>query len=443
MTVFGPLTAEVSFAQQQRVAGQLRSMGLGRGDRVAFLVSGSTDLLSAVLGALRIGIIPVMHDPALTPHERTVVLEDAAPMLIVDSTEQLSSLFLGPAVALSSAPLGRPMHYTSGTSGKRKGVWSGVLSEDDALALVAEEREQWGFELTDLHLASSPLHHSAPLRFACSTLLAGGSVAVLPKFDAADWAAAVSTLTPTTLFLAPAHLQRVVEALGTGLELPDLSSVRLLAYAGAPCPRPLQEWTHSVFPPGAVWEFYGSTEGQFTACSPQDWRTHPGSVGRARARRDLAVDSDGTIWCRVPTYARFEYWRDTAKTSEAWRDDWFTVGDLGRMDDDGYLYLDGRRDDLILSGGVNVYPREVEIVLEQLPGVDDVAVVARPDEHWGERVAAVVVGAATEDQLRAWAASELSPPRRPKDYIFVPSIPRNATGKVRRRFLLSDLGIEP
>ena len=137
--------------------------------------------------------------------------------------------------------------------------------------------------------------------------------------------------------------------------------------------------------PDVLWEFYGSTEGQFTVCSPEEWMARPGTVGRARAGRTLSVDEDGTIWCRAPHFARFSYWRDPAKTDAAWKDGSFSVGDLGRIDNDGYLFLDGRRDDLIISGGVNVYPAEVEAVLSEVAGVGDLAVFGLPDDRWGQR----------------------------------------------------------
>ena len=186
-----------------------------------------------------------------------------------------------------------------------------------------------------------------------------------------------------------------------------------------------------LFPAGSTWEFYGSTEGQFTACRSEEWLERPGTVGRARPGRTLSVDDDGPIWCRVPPHARFSYFGDAAKTAAAWRGDWFTVGDAGRLDDDGYLYLDGRRQDLIISGGVNVYPLEVEQALETHPGVVEVAVFGVEDADWGQRVCATVVGTASEAELAAWARERLSPPKRPKTWTFVDELPRTLTGKVR------------
>jgi long-chain acyl-CoA synthetase len=322
------------------------------------------------------------------------------------------------------------MHYTSGTTGRPKGVWSGVLPDDQAAALLAEEQDLWGFSADDRHLVCSPLHHSAPIRFSAGTLLAGGEVLVLPKFTPEAFSEAVRQFAPTSAFMVPAHLQRLREA-----GAPDLSSFRLLAHAGAPCPEPLKRWAIDAFPDGSVWEFYGSTEGQFTACPSAVWEAHPGTVGPARPGRSLSVDEDGTIWCTVPEHARFTYWREPEATARAWRGDAFTVGDLGRLDDEGHLFLDGRRDDLIISGGVNVYPLEVEQALHTLDGVDEVAVFGVPDERWGQRVCAAVVGSATPEGVQAHARALLAAYKCPKQVVVLDELPHTATGKIQRLVL--------
>jgi long-chain acyl-CoA synthetase len=199
-------------------------------------------------------------------------------------------------------------------------------------------------------------------------------------------------------------------------------------------------------PPDTVWEFYGSTEGQFTACSTAEWQARPDTVGRARPGRTLRVAPDGTIWCGVPPYARFTYWDDPVKTATAWRGDElgdeFTVGDVGRLDDEGYLYLDGRRGDLVITGGVNVYPQEVELVLGECPGVDQVAVFGVSDDRWGQRLCAAVVGDVTLAQLDGFARTRLPAARRPKDYFLVPELPRTSTGKIRRLDLPAFVGLD-
>jgi long-chain acyl-CoA synthetase len=428
-------TAAASEARQRRTAGGLRAAGVGPGDRVVLMTAGSTATVDLVLAASRTGIVPVPLDPRLTQRERAVVLEQVGPRLVVDDPVVLDQLADAPEQDLDPYPRCRPMHFTSGTTGRPKGVWSGWLTPEHAEAAVLEERDLWEFGPDDVNLAVSPLYHSAPLRFAAGTLLAGGAIAVVP-FAPADVAQAFATLRPTTMFCVPAHLQRLfawTDATGSSL---DTRSLRLVAHAGAPCPTPVRLRAHETFGRDVVWEFYGSTEGQWTACPADTWHERPGTLGHARPGRAVWTDGDDQLWCAVPPWATFTYWGDDDKTRAAWTDSphgpSFTVGDLGRVDDDGHVFLDARRTDLVITGGVNVYPAEVEDVLGGVPGVRDVAVFGRPDEQWGQRVCAAWVGDATEDELRRVAAEQLSPPKRPKQYERVADLPRTATGKVRR-----------
>lgn len=415
------------------------------GDRVALLVPGSPSYVDLVILATRQGVVPVPLDPRLTEREQAAILADVDPVLVVRSPDDLAAVraLLDPAPP-SPVPLVRPMHLTSGTTGTPKGVWSGLLDDAAARALLDEERDLWGFTASDVHLVLSPLYHSAPLRFAVGTILAGGRIVVPGPFDPAAATRAIVEERPTTVFCVPAHLQRLF-AHWDEVGVPDLSSFRLLAHAGAACPPPVKQRLIELFPAGTTWEFYGSTEGQFTACRSEEWLAHPGTVGRARPGRRLSVEDDGTIWCTVPEHARFTYWNAPEKNAATWRDTEdgaaFTVGDLGRLDDDGYLYLEGRREDLVISGGVNVYPVEVEHVLAEHPGVADVAVFGVDDERWGQRVCAAVVGAATAEDLRAWVADRLAPPKRPKEYFAMEALPHTPTGKIKRLELPGLLGL--
>jgi acyl-CoA synthetase (AMP-forming)/AMP-acid ligase II len=434
MTGVPVLTAADSERDQRRAAAALAAAGLRSGDRRLVSAAASPALLAVVLGALRTGVVPVVLDPGLPAGERAALAVDADPALDVGGDP--GRLLTGEAEAeLADVPLARPMHYTSGTTGRRKGVWSGVLAEDDAWALAAEEIDLWGFGPGDRHLVLSPLHHSAPLRFAMHTLLAGGEVLLPGPFDVARATATIADLRPTTTFCVPTHLQRL---LATGSV--DWSSFRMLAHAGAPCPAPLKEAVIAALPPDSVWEFYGSTEAQFTVCSTADWLARPGSVGRARPGRRLETDERGQLWCAVPSWARFEYWRAPEKTAAAWRGDLVTVGDLGRVDDDGTVWLDGRREDLVISGGVNVYPAEVEAVLDAHPGVVESAVFGLPDDEWGQRVVAAYVGTADPTELAAWARERLGAAKRPKSLHRLDDLPRTSTGKVRRLDLPDVLG---
>jgi len=457
------LTAVDSARQQRAFAGALIRRGVVAGDRVALHTISGGRMLSAILGALRIGVVPVLLNRGLLDEEREALTTTAEPALVVDDTLLLSMLDAGFTTDLAPHPLARPMHFTSGTTGVPKGVWSGVLTEREAEGLAQEEAELWGFDAADRHLVCSPFHHSVSIRFGGGTLLAGGSVVIPGPFDASIARSALRELRPTTTFMVPAHLQRLLAMPSSagqadapsGALRHDLRSLRLLVHAGAPCPAALKHRVLDLVGPDRLWEFYGSTEGQFTACSGREWVHRPGTVGRGRAHRSLHTDDDGTIWCTVPAYGRFEYWRDPVKTAAAWREAdgggrSFTVGDLGRLDDDGYLFIEGRRDDLIITGGVNVYPAEIEAVLARAPGVAEVAVFGVDDERWGQRVCAAVRSRGTDlptadlsGSVIAHARAHLAPYKCPKEVFVVDELPLTATGKVQRLRLPGLLGLAP
>lgn len=444
------LTSQSAEVLARRAASALHRRGLATGDRVAILVPGpgargrdadraaaarvQRDVLAFAYGALRAGIVPVMVNPALTANERAALIADSCPALVLESPEVLAQLLDdGEGEAeIADVPLARPMHFTSGTTGRAKGVWTGILDETWAGAMWRDEIEPWVLSPDDVMLTHGPLAHSAPLRFGIATLLAGGRVLLPGWFDAQVTARALVEWRPTVAFAVPSHLQRLL-ALPDGA--PD-SPYRLLIHAGAACPAPLKRRIHAWAGTERTVEFYGATEGQFSICPGAEWEERPGTVGRARSGRRLRVD-DGVIWCAPPEWSTFAYWGDPAKTESAWRISpqghrEFTVGDLGRLDDDGYLYIDGRRDDLVISGGVNVYPDDVESVLLACPGVAQVAVFGVDDEQWGQRVCAAIVGEVGEERLRAWASEHLAGYKRPKDYFRLDDLPRTESGKVRR-----------
>ena len=446
--------------RQRRAAGALRAHGCREGDRVAFALGSSADLICAVLGAARSGLIPVLLNATLTAAERDTLADDAGATVCIFDRRALEHLVHGDdeAAELARYPLTRPMHYTSGTTGRPKGVTTGIWDDATARQVYEDEASVWHFDPKDLHLVCSPMYHTVSIRFSSCTLLAGGSIAILSRFDAATALDVLRRLRPTTAFLVPTHLQRILQLPGLG-PTERFDSLRLLAHAGAPCPESVKRATMERAAPGVVWEFYGSTEAQYTVCSPDQWLERPGSVGRARPGRrlsidpvdpvavdaavDAAVDRSGTIWCDLPEFARFSYWGDPEATRQAWRGPACTVGDLGRLDPDGYLYLTGRRHDLIISGGVNVYPAEVENVLAAVDGVREVAVFGLPDEQWGQRVCVAYVAdsQAAEGALRAAASSRLAPYKRPKSYFPAPDLPHTATGKLMRRAVPGHLGL--
>lgn len=418
-----------------RFAGHLAGAGITPGARIILQAPNSALLLAAVAGALRYGCAPVVLSPLLTARERSELVADVQPAVVVDTAA------LPEALRADRGPVRdwfacRPLHFTSGTSGRPKAVWSGWLTRAQSAALVAEEQQAWGFSASDVHLVCGPMSHSAPLRFPLLTLAAGGSVVVPLRFDAAVAARLIAGGTATTSFMAPVHLQRILAA-----GLTSGPSMRLLAHAGSACPSQVRQRARATFGDDVLREFYGSTEGQFTVCTPAEFDAHPGTVGRARPGRALRVDAEGHLWCRAPEHARFEYWGDPAKTAAAWDGEWFTVGDLGRIDDDGYVYLDGRRSDLIITGGVNVYPAELERVVAELPGVAQVVAFGVEDPHWGQRVCLAVTGTATPQEVRAWCATQLAPYKRPAAVHVVEAFPLTHNGKVDRRRVPGQLGL--
>ena len=429
------IDAEHATVLASRFAGYLRQLEVPPGGRVAFQAHNSVRLVVAVLGCLRAGYVPVVISDKLTARERDELTADLTPRLFVDDA-LLAGAFDGPSAPLTDHWQCRPMHFTSGTSGRPKGVWSGWLDDEESQALVAEETDAWALSASDRHLVVAPLSHSAPLRFPLMTLMTGGTIVVPSAFDPHVVSRLINNGEVTTSFMAPAHLQRLLETAP-----PADPRMRLVAHAGSACPDHVRRLARATFGDEALREFYGSTEGQFTICTPQEFDAHPGTVGQARPGRSLRVDDDGHIWCRVPPHARFEYWGDPQKTVETWDEDWFTVGDLGELDDDGYLYLNGRRSDLIISGGVNVYPAEIERVVLDHPEVTQAIAFGMDDERWGQRVCLAVVGSASQEAVSEHCQSLLAPYKRPKDIYVVSELPHTHSGKIDRLRVPEFLGL--
>ena len=447
--------------------GWLAGAGLAAGDRLVTLLDNSEDAFAIGMACMLRGVVQVPLPPDLAGRDLAEVVRDADPRLVLadpgatadpdtlDAWERAAPPAGGwaslPAVdPEADHPRTRPMAYTSGTTGRRKGVHVGVHGPSWGAEVVADEHAAFAQRHGDRHLVVSPLYHSGPFRFAAVTALTGGRVRVLPRFDVPAWQHAMRDLRPTSLFCVPTHLHRLLEHPDTDADL--FSSLTLLAHAGAPCPVELKERVMALAPSDAVWEFYGSTEGQFTVCPPDLWRTAPGTVGQARPGRRIEVrdadtDGIGTVWCHTPHHARWTYWRDPDRTADAWDGDAFTVGDLGHLDEHGRLFLHGRPGDLVITGGVNVYPAEVERCLLEHPDVGEAAVFGVPDDEWGERVTAAVVPHAgrspSPDELLAFARARLRRAQVPKQVRVVADLPRTATGKISRVDLASTMGDQP
>jgi long-chain acyl-CoA synthetase len=256
----------------------------------------------------------------------------------------------------------------------------------------------------------------------------------------------------TISFMTPAHFIRILEVPEAERAAIDLSSLRLIVHGGAPCPVSVKERILDALTPAEVWELYGASEGGATRISPSEWREHPGSVGKPWPGIDVRVIEDapasgqprvlppgetGLVYIRPAGGARFHYHDDPAKTASAWIDDAFTVGDVGHIDADGYLYLTDRASDMVIRGGVNIYPREIEEVLFTHPDVVDCAVFGIPDDRLGERLHAVVEARKplTDTDLDAWCRARIADYKVPASWALVDELPRHPNGKVLKRLL--------
>jgi long-chain acyl-CoA synthetase len=251
----------------------------------------------------------------------------------------------------------------------------------------------------------------------------------------------------TVCFMVPAFFIRILELPADELDRADLSSLRLILHAAAPCPLPVKRQMLDLLPHVDIWEFYGATEGGATRISSADWRTHPGSVGTPWPGVEVLIVDDngervapgvsGRVFIRPPGGQRFQYHNDQAKTDGAWLGDAFTVGDVGHLDADGFLYITDRASDMVLRGGVNIYPAEIEAVLQQHPDVVDCAVFGVPDDRLGEELQALVEvrRPVSVEALRAHCTSHLADFKVPRWIDVVERLPRDPVGKVLKRRL--------
>jgi long-chain acyl-CoA synthetase len=301
----------------------------------------------------------------------------------------------------------------------------------------------------DVHLLTGPAYHTAPAAWSQMSLFEGAAVVVMPRFEATECLRLIATHRVTASHMVPANFVRILELPPSERARFDLTSVRRILHAAAPCPVAVKRQVIALFPAGAIWEYYGASEGMGTLISPDDWLAKPGSVGRPFPGLDVRILDDdgrelppgevGTIY--IQPFRGFEprYHNAPDKTRDAYQGELFTVGDLGWKDGDGYLFIADRRTDLILRGGVNVYPAEVESALAEHPDVVDSAVVGVPDPRLGQRVRAVVElrrGATRdEDALRAFLADRIADYKLPAEVLFVDELPREPSGKVRKRDL--------
>jgi long-chain acyl-CoA synthetase len=465
-----------------RVANALRELGVGPGDVVASLLHNGIEHFEVSLAAGESGVYFVPVNIHLTAPEVAYIVRDSGAKVLIASPDLAEGL----AGVLAELPArrfvaGHPvpgweayddlvsgasdtppperahgwlMGYTSGTSGRPKGVKRPYLGVEPELMIAGLSRLLTPFGLLPgpgVHLVCSPLYHTAPGQFAQMTLHLGQTLVIERKFQAEGTLADIEEYRVTSTHMVPTHLHRMLRLPAAVRDKYDTSSLRIMLVAGAPFSpeekRAAIDWLGPV-----VWEYLASTEGMAARISPQEALEHPGSVGRPDAVKILDVDGAevpadeaGTIYFN--NGLGFEYLNDAAKTTAAVRaDGWATAGDIGRLDADGYLYLLDRRDDLIITGGVNVYPAEIEQRLITHPSVADVAVVAVPHPDWGYQVVAVVeledgwdAGPALAAELDAHCRAGLASLKCPARYEFRDALPRTASGKLLRRVVRQEL----
>ncbi len=472
-------TAGALAQQAQQMAQWLAAQGLQAGERFAVLLENRVEILALALAAREAGLYAAVLSTHLTVDEVAYIVQDCGARLVVASAKTLPQLegctlpcwsvdeaapqapslhaalaaLQGPPVDFSDRPIGRDLLYSSGTTGRPKGVlkplWPAQLrGQADPEAEGTAQRLGMGEDT--VYLSPAPLYHAAPLRYTLRVLELGGQAVIMERFDAAGALALIERHRVT-------HSQWVPTMFGRLLKLPeevrkryDLSSHRMAIHAAAPCPvhvkHAMLDWWGDI-----LLEYYAGSEGcGTTMINSAEWRQRPGSVGRATTGQLHIVDDQGQ---ELPAGeigqvyfsggGQFSYLNDPEKTRQAIDErGWVTYGDIGHVDAEGYLFLSDRRADLILSGGVNLYPQEIENALARHPGVQELAVVGVPHPDFGEVPLAAVVlrpdAEATQQTARAiaeCAAQVLARLKLPQRMVFVDALPRLETGKLLRRKL--------
>jgi len=439
-------------------AGVMAACGVGRGDRVLVAAAAGRDLVVAHVAALRLGAVVVPLNPAYTHRELDQITADATPALAVvdeDATaERLQAVscppgrvlgpdLAGPRRAGFEIDVAAPwdvalLAYTSGTTGSPKGV---PLTHANALASAQALALAWRWESNDRLVLALPLFHMHGLGVGLhGTLTAGASCVLLPRFSPDAVLDAASRHRASMFFGVPTMYGRIAATPRAA----ELGRLRLCVSGSAPLPADLFERLAAVTGRPVI-ERYGMTETLMLLSNPYEGERRAGSVGFPLPGVKARLDADGEILVKGPNI--FAGYRNRPDADEAAFDDagWFRTGDMGSLDDDGYWRIVGRKRDLIITGGYNVYPREVEDVLRSHPGVGDVAVVGVPDPDLGECVVAVVVpegsaDAAAEASLAAHVAANLARYKQPRRIVFETALPRNAMGKVLRQELAKEVG---
>ena len=484
--IMGATGEVVTYAQLEdrssRFARALRARGVHAGDTIAILMENNRQYLEVAWAAQRSGLRYTAINSHLRPAEVQYVLDDCGALALVTS-EAMAGVVAGLDLAripvricaagelagferydsvlagAASGPLdgeneGREMLYSSGTTGRPKGVRKqlpGTAFGDPASApaQIAQGMARLGFGAGAVYLSPAPLYHSAPLVYSMSLHRLGGTAVVMERFDPRQCLELIERYRVTHAQFVPTMFIRLLRLPRAERERYDLSSLRLVMHAAAPCPvavkRQMLDWWGPI-----ICEYYAGTEDiGNTFITAQEWLAHPGSVGRPAMEchivgedgQELPPGQPGVVY--FAGGRPFEYHNDPAKTASISNDKgWRTLGDIGYLDDDGYLYLTDRQAHMIISGGVNIYPQEAENVLAGHPAVADVAVIGVPDEEMGEAVKAVVqlvdpaaAGAELAAGLLAFCRSELASYKCPRTVDFTGELPRDPNGKLYKRLL--------
>lgn len=466
-------------ARSNRVAHLLRSRGLAIGDTIAICMENRTEFFDLVWGAQRSGLHYVAISSRLTAPEIDYILADSGAKAIFGSDylgETLEKLDTGVARFTVDAPVGawqslqaalegKPetpiaderagtdMLYSSGTTGRPKGVRI-PLPEDPNIAGVnpLTMLTAMAFKSTQdsIYLSPAPLYHAAPLRWCMAMQRLGATVVVMEKFDPEAALRYIEQYKITNSQWVPTHFVRMLKLPEEVRTRYDLSSLRVAVHAAAPCPVPIKEAMINWWGPVII-EYYAGTEGNgMTVVGSDDWMAHKGTVGRPllgivhicdESGDEVPPRTEGAVFFESEN--RFSYHNDPDKTRDATnKHGWTTLGDVGWVDEEGFLYLTDRKSFMIISGGVNIYPQEIENLLVSHPKVADAAVIGAPDEDLGEKVVAVVqpldmaqAGDALADELREFLRQSLSGVKMPKQIDFREELPRHATGKLYKRLL--------
>ncbi len=464
--------------RSNRIARLLRNHGLGRGDVIALMMTNRIDYFDIAWAAQRIGLYFVCISSRLAEEEAAYILKDCGAQvmfvdaalaamgerLLADRPDMVGYFVGGPQSAfetelaqLSDEAIedqsnGTDMLYSSGTTGRPKGI-KPPLPEgplDQSNGLVDMGMRFWDLSAETIFLSPAPLYHAAPLRWCMAIHKIGGTVIVMEKFDAENALDLIQRWQVTHAQWVPTHFVRMLKLPDETRNRYDLSSIKAVWHAAAPCPEAVKEAMLSWWGP-VIYEFYSGTEANgLTHIGPDEWLSHKGSVGKPvwgtfhicdEAGRVLPTGSEGQIW--VADGLPFTYHNDLEKTAEAHNQHgWSTLGDIGRIDEEGYLYLTDRKNFMIISGGVNIYPQEIENRLLEHPAIQDVTVFGLPDQDFGERVVAVIQpvewqdnSAALEKEIRDWLAERIASLKIPKSIHFEQELPREPTGKMNKRAL--------